>query len=98
MWSKIKSVKKTKSTLPIDLPDRLRNECSLDIAEPMTDIINACLREGVFPKMWRREWVTPVPKIKGPLKTLNDVRKIASTSDYPKIFEKFLIEWRLKAL
>ena len=43
--------------------------------------------------MWRREWVTPVPKIKGPLKTLNDVRKIASTSDYPKIFEKFLIEW-----
>ena len=58
-----------------------------------TDIINACLREGVFPKMWRREWVTPVPKIKGALKTLNDVRKIASTSDYPKIFEKFLIEW-----
>ena len=27
------------------------------------------------------------------MKTLNDVRKIASTSDYPKIFEKFLIEW-----
>ena len=96
VWSKIKSVKKTKLTLPIDLPDRLRNECSLDIAEPMTDIINACLREGVFPKMWRREWVTPVPKIKGALKTLNDVRKIASTSDYPKIFEKFLIEWILE--
>ena len=37
--------------------------------------------------------MTPVPKIKGDLKTLNDVRKIASTSDFPKIFEKFLIEW-----
>ena len=91
--SKIKSLKKTKSTLPIDLPDKLRDECALDIAEPLTNIINSCLREGVFPIMWRREWVTPVPKFKGSLKTLNDVRKIASTSDYPKIFEKFLIEW-----
>ena len=93
VWNKIKSVKGTKSTLPIDLPDKLRNECALDLAEPLTDIINACLKDGVFPMMWRREWVTPVPKIKGDLKTLNDVRKIASTSDFPKIFEKFLIEW-----
>ena len=44
--------------------------------------------------MWRREWCTPVPKPKdGNLKTCDDVRKVASTSDYSKIFEMFLREW-----
>jgi hypothetical protein len=38
--------------------------------------------------------VTPVPKGKPnkPLKTLKDVRKIASTSDYSKIFEYFILD------
>ena len=87
--NKIKNIGKTKSTLPLDLPDRLRRECALDLAEPMTDIINSCLLDGKFPKMWRREWVTPVPKAKLVLETCDDVRKVASTSDYSKIFELF---------
>ena len=38
--------------------------------------------------------MTPVPKGKPnkPLKTLKDVRKIASTSDYSKIFEYFILD------
>ena len=56
------------------------------------DIINTCLKQGTFPEFWRREWVTPVPKISEP-KELKDVRKIASTSDFSKIFEKFIISW-----
>ena len=92
---RIKSLRKTKSTLPIDIPDKLRVECAIDLAEPLCHIINACLREGAFPKPWRREWVTPVPKVKpgNPIKTCNDLRKIASTSDYSKIFEGFLRKW-----
>ena len=57
----IKKVGKTKSTLPINLPDILRKKCSLDLAEPMQDIINCCLRDGRFPRLWKREWVTPSP-------------------------------------
>ena len=41
VFEKIKSVGKTKSTLPIDLPDKLRIECALDLAEPMCNIINS---------------------------------------------------------
>ena len=91
----IKKVGKTKSTLPIDLPDTLRKECSLDLAEPMQDIINCCLRDGRFPRLWKREWVTPVPKLRQgeELKTCDDVRKVASTSDFAKIFEIFLRGW-----
>ena len=90
---RIQSVKKTRSTLPIDIPDKLRLECAVDLAEPLTDIFNSCLREGKFPVVWRREWVTPVPKTQDELKTLKDVRKISSTSDYSKLFESFLKDW-----
>ena len=78
-----------------DLPDRLRIEGALDLAEPLTDIINSCLRAGQFPVAWRREWVTPVPKPKRmeDVETCKDLRKIASTSDSAKIFESFLRDW-----
>ena len=47
--TRIRKLGKTKSTLPIDIPDRLRLECAIDLAEPLTDIINSCLRDGKFP-------------------------------------------------
>ena len=64
------------------------------MAEPITDIINSCLRDGKFPAPWRREWVTPVPKT-APHQPQNckEIRKIASTSDFSKIFETFLRKW-----
>ena len=43
--------------------------------------------------MWRREWVSALPKPNRELLTCSDLRKIASTSDYSKIFEKFLMQW-----
>ena len=56
--SQIRKLGKTKSTLPIDIPDRLRVECDVDLAEPLADIFNSCLRAGSYPVMWRREWCT----------------------------------------
>ena len=95
VMERIKKLGKTKLTLPIDIPDKLRVECALDLAEPLCDIFNSCLKGGSFPVMWRREWCTPVPKPKdgGDLKTCDDVRKVASTSDFSKIFESFLRGW-----
>ena len=93
--NKIRKLGKTKSTLPIDIPDKLRMECVIDLAEPKTDIINTCLRDGSFPATWRQELVSPVPKTapSEPIRTCKNVRKIASCSDYSKNFEAFLKEW-----
>ena len=55
--------------------------------------MNSCLRAGKFPVPWRREWVTPVPKVTSQPKTVKEVRKIASTSDFSKVFEVFLRKW-----
>ena len=93
---KIQAQKRTKTTLPIDIPENLRKEAAEFLAEPLTDIYNSCLREGKYPKIWKHEWCTPVPKKKSAIKNLKDVRKIASTSDFSKIFEHFLLEFVLE--
>ena len=81
--------------MPIDIPHTVRKEAAEVLAEPLTDIFNSCLREGQYPKIWKQEYVTPVPKTKQNkmINRLKDVRKIASTSDYSKIFEHFLIKF-----
>ena len=95
VYKKIQGQKKTRSTLPIDIPHNVRKEAAEFLAEPLTDIFNSCLRDGKYPKIWKQEYVTPVPKTKQNkiIKRLKDVRKIASTSDYSKIFEHFLIKF-----
>ena len=84
--------KKTKSTLPIDLPDKLRIEFTAELAGPLTNIINSCLSEQIYSKLWKYELVSPVPKITHP-KVLKDLRRISCTSDYTKLFEGILKNW-----
>ena len=92
VYDRIKRIKKTRSTLSLDLPDKLRQACAVELTEPVTDIINTCLSQGVYPALWKQEFVTPAPKVTNP-KTVKDLRKISCTSDYSKLFERFLKDW-----
>ena len=92
VYVRLKRMKNTKSTLPIDIPDRLRKEFSVELAAPLTNIILACLENQVYPKLWKNEWVTPAPKISNP-KILKDLRKISCTSTFSKLFEGILKDW-----
>ena len=58
----------------------------------ITNIIYDSLSVSVYPRDWKLEWVTPVPKVTHP-KVIKDLRKISSTSDYSKVYEGFLKEW-----
>jgi hypothetical protein len=33
-----------------------------DLTSPLTDIINTCLTEGVYPQLWKYKYISPVPK------------------------------------
>ena len=92
VYVRINKLKKSKSTLPIDIPERLRRQCSPHLASPLTTIINNCLTKSEYPALWKHEWVTPAPKITD-AKLITDLRKTSSTSDYSKIFEGFLKDW-----
>ena len=92
VYLKLNRLKKMKSTLPLDIPDKVRQECSPHMAGPLSTIINNSLTESVYPRPWKQEWVTPAPKITHP-KEISDLRKISCKSDYSKIFESFLKDW-----
>ena len=92
VYLRLRRLKKTKSTLPLDIPDKLRQECSPLLAGPLSSLINSCLSQSVYPLDWKKEWITPGPKITHP-KEITDLRKISSTSDYSKVFEGFLKDW-----
>ena len=89
MYAKMKKMKSSKGTLPIDIPAKLRKEVTVELVPPLTNIINTALATGQYPALWKREYVSPVPKVNEP-EVIKDVRKIACTSDYNKLFEGFL--------
>ena len=82
----------TKFTLPIYIPDKLRQECAPQLAGPLKTIINNSLKQSIYPALWKYEWVTAAPKITCP-KLIGDLHKISSTSDYSKVYEGFLKDW-----
>ena len=92
VYVRLNKIKKTRSTLPIDLPDKLGQECSVHLAAPLTTILNDSLSQSQYPALWKYEWVTPAPKISDP-QTISDLRKISCTSDYSKLYEGFLKDW-----
>ena len=92
VFTYLNRLRKTRSTLPIDIPDKLRQECAPHLAAPLTEIYNQSLSTGQYPQLWKHEWVTPAPKVSNP-ETISDLRKIACTSDYSKVFEGFLKKW-----
>ena len=52
-WSvylKLKSAKKCKSTLPLDIPYNLIREFACELSVPLTNIFNSCLSEGKYPQ------------------------------------------------
>ena len=97
VWEKLCKLKKTKSTFPIDLPEKNRKEFAVELSEPLANIFNCCLTQGVFPAIWKEELVVPVPK-KDILKEVKDTRKISCLSDFCKIYESFLKTWILEDL
>ena len=97
IYQKIKSIKKTKSTLPIDIPAQLRDQCAIHLAAPLTIIINNSLASATYPALWKQEWVTPAPKVTNP-KGLEELRKISCTSDCSKMYESYLKKWIMEDL
>ena len=63
VYHELMKIKKTKSTLPIDIPEKLRRECAVHLAAPLTIIFNNCLNTSVYPAIWKHEWVTPVRQL-----------------------------------
>ena len=94
VYTKIWKSKKTKSTVPGDLPKKLVQEFSCELSIPVTVIFNSILRTFQYPRQWVVEYQIPIPKSYPP-SSEDQLRNIAKTAFNSKIFESFLSDWLL---
>ena len=92
VFEKLKRLKNTRSTLEIDIENKLRKEVAVELTVPLTNIVNACLQTHTWPRLWKHEKVTPTPKV-SPVLEIKDLRKISGTSDYNKLLESFIKDY-----
>ena len=89
---RLAKLKCRKSTQPIDIPSKLRKLVPCELATPLSDIINSCLSQHLYPRLWKHEWVVPAEKQPNP-SILKHLRKISLTSEYSLVFEGFIKDW-----
>ena len=82
------------SSVPGDIPSKLKKEFAPELSKPAALIFNEITRSGVYPRQWVTEFVTPIPKVTPP-DSEEDLRNISLTADLSKDYENFLAEWLL---
>ena len=63
VWFALTKLNTNKATVPGDLPAKLIKEFAAYLAEPLADILNASVGRGEYPKIYKFELSTPVPKV-----------------------------------
>ena len=78
-----------KSSVKGDVRAQLFKHFGAELDKPETDVKNCCLKQGIWPSIYKLEIVTPVPKIYLP-KTIDDLRNISSLLNLDKVAEKLI--------
>ena len=92
VYQKFRSRKFKMSSVPGDLPPKIKREFQAELAEPAANIFNSILTSSEYPRQWVKEYVTPIPKVSN-VESEDDLRNISLTADLSKDFENFIAEW-----
>ena len=88
----IRGMNKKAAAVPGDIPMKVIAECDEELSKPLTHLINICLSQGIYPNLWKMEFITPVPKVYPPEK-MKDLRKILGLLNFSKITDKIIAEY-----
>ena len=89
---KFKTSKKPTSTVTGDIPALLYGMFPEKLSAPVTHIFNLIVKEKQWPKLWKVEHVTVIPKGNDPHDP-SECRNISCTNFLSKIFESFVMGW-----
>ena len=78
----------------LQIPGRLIKEFACELSEPLADILNHSLQDGIVPPEWKSATVVPLPKSKPP--STSEIRPISLTSLLSKVAESFITQWTRK--
>ena len=87
----IQKMNRKAATVEGDLPAKIIKEFQDEISIPLSHLISTCFSTGIYPDLWKVEYVTPVPKVFPPEK-LKDLRKISGLLNFSKITDKVVAE------
>ena len=91
VWLILSKLQTNKATVPGDYPVKLIKLFAAYLAEPLTDIINTSISRGEYPKIYKFEVSTPVPKAYPPQNT-TQLRNISGLLTFDKVMEKLISE------
>ena len=97
VWARLVKARKPRSTVPGDLPPKLVKHCARTLAAPITTIFNAITSSATFPSQWKVEYQIPISKVSQP-ESEDDLRNIAKTQFFSKVYESFIGGWLLKII
>ena len=92
VYEMLKKRKAKNSSVPGDIPSKLKKEFLPEFSGPSSKIFNTITKTGLYPRQWVTEYVTPIPKVTPP-ETEDDLRNISLTADMSKDYENFLAQW-----
>ena len=75
--------------MPNDVPWRIISEFAVELSDPLSNVYNTSTLSGVWPRIWKYEYVTPVPKVIPP-ESIDDLQKISGTKNLSKIYESLI--------
>ena len=88
---KIRKMKKPNSQVHGDIDKRLVTRYAPMLAVPLRHIFCSVFRETSWPKAWKNETVTLLPKKRAP-ENLSELRNISCTPFFSKVLESFLLD------
>ena len=86
----LRKIECSKATHSADFPSFVSRDFAEDVAEPLTDIINAVFLQQTYPAKYKLSEVIPIPKNNSPL-TYKDYRPISLLWHCGKIIEHFFL-------
>ena len=84
-------LKVKKATAPDDIPSAVIREYAEYICVPLCIILNSCISRGEYPRIWKIEYQTPIPK-EYPVLTIDMLRNISILKHFDKIAETMISE------
>ena len=87
--NQLMKLKAKKATAPEDIPSALIRENAEFICVPLSHILNTCVARGEYPRVWKIEAQTPIPK-EYPVLKIEMLRNISILKNFNKVAETLL--------
>ncbi len=89
VYLRLKKLNIFKSTSPQSIPTVILKECAMELCYIISHLLNSSYESGCVPDSWKHGFIAILPKVPH-LKSLNDLRPVAVTSNIAKLAEYYV--------